>query len=668
VSYVGYEALGKGGKITIDVPSIVFGPYSKLWSVTNGVGHGGDVLIRTHNIEAKAGSVLFTDTAPWANGGNGGNFTLVGTGRLIMGTDPVPPFDHWILAGDVTSIGAFSAGPGRSGDVTINIPEIRGYNGSNFVAFGKNTGDAGNVTINTERMSLSGKSSVYVWAVNDFGGRHLNNAGNISINASESFEMSSDREAYRESRFDQTLFYRGGIRLQAMTDGNAGTMAITSPRIVLDDVTVEASNWFAGGGGRIEINTNDLTLRNGARIDTKAMPESSGNAGSIVVNARDRVDLSGMSLFDGSFSGISAQTWGGGAGGDVRIRTDELSIDRGYVKSSTGGAGRAGSVDIEARRVMLTSGATIDAGTTDISTGAGGSVRVSASEAITLSGIDRNAIVAIPEQPERTPIWADALGPGRAQGPSPSQISSNTAGAGAGGNVVVSAPQILIEDGARITANSTGTGTAGSIFLTATDWLKLNNGAITTQALASDGGNIDIRVNNMLRLNNSEISTSVGSGSGSGGNIFIDPTFVILESSRIAANAFGGAGGNINVIANVFLASPDSVIDASSQLGVPGSVQVSAPRTDAVSGLPALPVQFFDATGLLREACAGPAGATRSRLIGLGRGGVAETPFSYAASRYFEDTPMSAAEIVRPPALTSAALGESALLGQMCQL
>ena len=69
-----------------------------------------------------------------------------------------------------------------------------------------------------------------------------------------------------------------------------------------------------------------------------------------------------------------------------------------------------------------------------------------------------------------------------------------------------------------------------------------------------------------MHLKKGEITTSVGSAPGAGGNIFIDPTFVILEDgSRIVANAFGGPGGNIQIFATYFLNTLDSLVDASSQ-------------------------------------------------------------------------------------------------------
>src|SRR2546422_10501939 len=82
----------------------------------------------------------------------------------------------------------------------------------------------------------------------------------------------------------------------------------------------------------------------------------------------------------------------------------------------------------------------------------------------------------------------------------------------------------------------------------------------------------------MAHLIKSQIITSVGSGQGKGGNITIDPRFVVLDNSQIRADAFGGPGGNVKIVADVYLTT-DSVVSASSTLGVPGTLNVQASTT-----------------------------------------------------------------------------------------
>ena len=133
-----------------------------------------------------------------------------------------------------------------------------------------------------------------------------------------------------------------------------------------------------------------------------------------------------------------------------------------------------------------------------------------------------------------------------------------------------------------------------------------------------------------IYLDKSEITTSVESGIGGGGNIDIDPNFVILKQSSILANAFGGPGGNINIIAGNFIATPDSVVDASSALGIDGIVNISSPDEEISKELAVLPDTFLDVTSLISERCGTAAGT--SSLVNAGPGGLVVDPDGYLPS------------------------------------
>jgi large exoprotein involved in heme utilization and adhesion len=471
------------------------------------------------------------------------------------------------------------------------------------------------------------------------------NAGNIRIVASEAIEM-----------VGRPFEWWGGVYSRAQGSGDAGSISLSAPRVVLDDHRVQTTAYYQANGGRIDVEANELLLRNGGQIDARTLDGSIGAAGSVDIRARDRIEISGASPIDAAFSGINTETGGAGSSGGIRIRTDELTVDRGFVRSTAGGAGKAGDIDIAARTVSLASGGRIDASTLPGSSGSGGAITIAATDSIRVAGIDRSPLMA-----------TRALSPGpesvnqrgRLQGLLPSTITTSTAGLGDGGFIGLTAPRIEVMEGARVEATSTGIGNAGSVNIAASDALRIFGGTISSEALNADGGNIDIRVGNLVHLKRGEITTAVGSGAGAGGNIFIDPTFVILENSKIAANAFGGSGGNIRIIATYFLNTLDTLVDASSQLGVPGTVQISSPNTNLSTQLKVLPAAFFDATQLVREACAGrgvASGSGGSSLVGVGRGGLAASPERLATSTYFGDAPsaVSSAPTATGLKLTSA--------------
>jgi large exoprotein involved in heme utilization and adhesion len=135
------------------------------------------------------------------------------------------------------------------------------------------------------------------------------------------------------------------------------------------------------------------------------------------------------------------------------------------------------------------------------------------------------------------------------------------------------------------------------------------------------------------------VTTSVAGGAGTGGNIVIDhPRFMILDGSRIEANAFGGPGGNITIQADQLIQTPDSVIQASSAQSVAGTITITAPNLDVASSLVVLPETFLDASGQLRETCAARGGRPSSSFTAGGRGGLPPDP----------DAPLSASPFGQP--------------------
>jgi large exoprotein involved in heme utilization and adhesion len=209
------------------------------------------------------------------------------------------------------------------------------------------------------------------------------------------------------------------------------------------------------------------------------------------------------------------------------------------------------------------------------------------------------------------------------------QVSSDTDAAGAGGDIRIQSQQVLLLGGGTISAKSSGIGNAGNIVIEASDTLESRNGFVTTEAKRSDGGNVTLNVGYLVKLVDSEVTSSVDGGpQTTGGNITIDPRYVVLKNSKIVANAFEGTGGNITIVADTFLADPLSLVDASSQMGVSGTVDIQSP-INYISGLVSpLSSDFMSASALLRERCIARIreGGTYSSFVVGGRDGLPLEP------------------------------------------
>jgi large exoprotein involved in heme utilization and adhesion len=105
---------------------------------------------------------------------------------------------------------------------------------------------------------------------------------------------------------------------------------------------------------------------------------------------------------------------------------------------------------------------------------------------------------------------------------------------------------------------------------------------------------------------------------------------VVLNNSRIVANAYEGTGGNIRINAGTYIADLASVVDASSALGIDGVVEIKAAVNEVSGVLNPLPSNFVNATALLREPCmARIRGESYSSFTITGREGLPLEPGGY---------------------------------------
>jgi hypothetical protein len=191
-------------------------------------------------------------------------------------------------------------------------------------------------------------------------------------------------------------------------------------------------------------------------------------------------------------------------------------------------------------------------------------------------------------------------------------INSSTVGEGEGGTIAITAQRVELSGGATIAAASIGSGNAGNIRIMQGHMLLLSgNSAITTQATQSGGGNIDIETK-IVSLTDSGITAEAQGASqmgSNGGNITIQAHQVVLHQSFVSANALGGDGGQINIIASdAFLADATTCanfecLNASSELGISGTVEIQSPVTNLREALTPLSSAYVQDATVLRDRC-----------------------------------------------------------------
>ncbi|HUI06626.1 MAG TPA: filamentous hemagglutinin N-terminal domain-containing protein [Verrucomicrobiae bacterium] len=323
----------------------------------------------------------------------------------------------------------------------------------------------------------------------------------------------------------------------------------------------DTGHFSAGNGGDINIQALQLELLNGSAITCDVHGPAGTHGGNISVTA-DSIILDGQSN-PNLFAGIGARTASGGDAGAVTLNTDTLAIRNGMIVSTvSAGAGNAGNTTVSASTIQIdghgkTTGIIADTttgggnggdvnvatGSLEISNGGrissatsgsgnGGRVTVTASDSVLLDGEEGLLFTGL-----GVPPLAGATGNG--------------------GDLVVNTSLLKIMNGARILAGTQGGGNGGNINVTATD-VVLDGGdatfltGIEAQTRGDhNAGNITVNTHSLSMINGSQINADT-SGTGSGGDINITAdTIDIKSAAALSATSDGqGQGGKITVAAD----------------------------------------------------------------------------------------------------------------------
>ena len=141
-----------------------------------------------------------------------------------------------------------------------------------------------------------------------------------------------------------------------------------------------------------------------------------------------------------------------------------------------------------------------------------------------------------------------------------------------------------------------------------------------------------------------------------GGNISIDPELFTVRQSTISANAVVGNGGNINLVADNFIADSESVISATSQRGIDGVVEIESPNQAVNPVSVALDTGFQQLPEFLVNDCSAPVLQDRSYLVVENLDPVRADPADYLHSTDAEGSGDGSAAIL-PDAAEYASVG-----------
>lgn len=385
---------------------------SALRAQTKGVNRGGDIQISAENVFVTGGG-LITNAA--LNGeGAGGKIDLdvVDTIRLSGAYEKVDK-NRTIFRSEISS---GTQGPGHGGDITITAKNVEMLDGAwiSSRTRGRGSGNAGRVSITAEEnVSLSGFMSVHDPEIN---------------NTSKTQEISS-RIIARAEELDN--------RIDDLPLGSAGDISITAKNVVMKD---GAEIIAPSSSGRV------IPIMEAIKEIVANMPEEHRpRAGNITVKA-DTIILSG------------ART----VGGTGRFSWAPTTIRAGVI-----GPAGTGNVSLTANTIVIRDGADITAESQSGTPGVQrGNVTITAHKSLFLSGY-----VLRTEFPEN-PLGSDPIPQANGRLIIPTSIGTRTHGINQAGDIIISAKNLTIANGAQIANGTTNlqpenAGPGGKILLTA---------------------------------------------------------------------------------------------------------------------------------------------------------------------------------------------------------
>ncbi len=458
---VDLDALGNGGTIAITTPVLEVSDGAQISTSTFGFGNGGDLMIRADEVLLSGGTVelgpsgFYLDVADFFAEGNGGNLDLLAEqltianganiaanifglgdgGRLRLQANQIDLLGGAAGLGPSRIVAQVEGGLGNGAQIDLVADQLNLLDGAQissslFLA----EGNGGAINIQARDLNLRGASPSGI------------SSGIISQVEAESLGRGSDITIQAER-----VAIAQGAEINSLTfaSGDAGNITIDATQIDLVGVAGDATGIFTtvetgalGNGGRIDLKSQTIQIQDGAQVAVGT--KGQGNGGSLVVQASQQVLLQGGN--DEGRSGLFANALiDTGAGGDIQVRSDRLTLQDGATISASNfssqdnlppGQGPAGSITVQARRIELLNGSTITASTS----------------------------------------------------------------VGDRGNITLTGEQLLLRQGSSITTDAQGSATGGNIAINSQFLIApaAENSDITANAIQGQGGNVTVTATSLL--------------------------------------------------------------------------------------------------------------------------------------------------------------------------
>ena len=539
----------EGGTIVIDSKGTIATHDLVLPGFSTAMHKGGDViLLALEDINlnpgsqilsfGKAGGRISLSSGKTIRGGN----TAIRSGTFGAGVgEDVTLTAQSIVLTDNAELSTAIASPfgGQGGRVIIDAEdEVFMTRGGSIVSIVEGgTGNGGDFILTTRRLIVQDDEPRFGIRTTGVGSTMTSDSrgrgGNVIINASESIELIGNRTG-----------------LFAPPDpGRPETLtAIFNPQTGLSAIARGS-----GDAGNLTITTPTLIVRDGAEITTSSLEQ--GNGGTLRVNASHTLDLRGA-------AGLITATQGRGNAGQLIVEAGKIRVrDGAFIAADTIGSGNAGQVEITTKSLLLEDGGSVSASTS--SRGRAGTLSVTASELMQVRGVS-------------------------AEGSVPSRLFFDSFNAGDAGELVITTPRLIVEDGGQVSAATVGSGQGGIIAVEVADSVEVSgtsadghfaSGLFFDSRSSGDARGIRINAGGNITVQNGGQVTVSSSGTGRAGDVeIVARSIQINDRSKIAAETRDGPGGSIRLQSQGDLPLQDGgeVTVSSQGRGRAGDIEIEA--------------------------------------------------------------------------------------------
>jgi filamentous hemagglutinin family protein len=231
------------------------------------------------------------------------------------------------------------------------------------------SGNAGNIIINTEELKADGGAKIQ----ND--SFSSGNVGNINISASKLIEFSGSLSLGSNGAISalDSGNSPSTISSVATSEGNSGRIQVSTSNLSFSDgASIFSANFGSGASALVDINSNKINFSGttgSGEVPSGVFVSTGGlmDGGSVFVNTQQ------ISINNGAT--ISARTFGNAKGGDININSKDSLIvnNQGIITAESLSTGDAGELKLSADSISLDNNSEISASTLS---GEGGNINL----------------------------------------------------------------------------------------------------------------------------------------------------------------------------------------------------------------------------------------------------------------------------------------------------